>query len=154
MTGSRRPGRGRPIGSLTPESGSRIPTTRPPDANGDVIHAGPLDDQDLEHEEVGGPNRDRVVSGDGVELTGENPLGKLGQVESRSVPAGPAPEPRGDGDHGGTFAGECCLMVTRPESLGDGAEVGGYLRNVNVITTGSPSALPSGVLPPGEQLSR
>jgi hypothetical protein len=117
-------------------------TARPSNLNGHVVHSKFSSDRDLEREDVAGLDSHGVVSGDDIELARQERLGKPGQAERRGVPANAPPEPGGDGEHGGTLPPKCCRPVTRPERLGDGAEVGGYPRNLNVILARSPAALP------------
>ena len=124
------------------ESGPTRPVW-PPNLDRHVVYARPSDHRDLEDDRVAGLDPYGVVAGDDVELTRQDRLRKLGQVERRGLPMGAPPEPRGDEDHAGTFNRECFGGVTRPESLRDGAEVGGYLRNVNVIPARRADAVPS-----------
>ena len=142
MTGGRHLVRWEP---LTPIGGTPVLTVavRPSNLDRHVVHSKPPDDRDLEHHRVPGMDSCGVVSGDDIEFTGQDPLGQLGQVERGRLSRGAPPEPRGNGDHGRTFNRKCFRDVTRPESLGDGAEVGGYLRNLNVMLPRAPAALPS-----------
>jgi hypothetical protein len=118
-------------------------TVWPSDLDKHVVHAKLPDHRDLEDDRVAGLDPYGVVSDDDVELARQNRLGELGQVESGGLPTCAPSEPRGDGDHGGTIDQECFLNVTRLESFCDGAEVGGYPRNVNVISATAPTAVPS-----------
>lgn len=141
MTSGRRPVR---RGTLTSvgKTGPTL-TMRPPNLDRHVVDAKLPDHRDLEHDWIARLDPYGVVARDDVEFAREDRLGQLGQVERCGLPTGAPPEPRGDGDHGGTFRRECFRGVTRAESLSDGAELGGYLRNVNVIIHPALAALPS-----------
>jgi hypothetical protein len=99
--------------------------------------------RDLEHDRIPGLDPQAIVARDALELAGQEPLSQLGEVKGCGLPTGTPPEPRGDGNHGHTFDRECFRDVTRHESLRDGAEVGGYPSNLNVIPPGRWAALPS-----------
>lgn len=101
------------------------------------------DHRDLEDDRVAGLDPYGVVFGHDVELARQDRLRELGQVESGGLPTCPPSESQGDRDHVGTIDQECFWNVTRPQSFGDGAEVGGYPRNVNVISATAPTAVPS-----------
>src|SRR5262245_40419017 len=119
-----------------------------------MVHASLPGDRDVELQEVGWLDRDRLVAGQDAELPRQDPLGQLRQVEGGRVASGASPEARRDGHHGRTFVAECCRAITDCESFRNGARPGGYLRNLNVMSAAPPTALPSGGVPAGTQLSR
>jgi len=141
VTPGRRLARRGPLGLIGESGPTRV--VWPPNLDRHVVYTRPTDHRDFENNRVAGLDPYGVVAGDYVELPRQDRLRQLGQVERRGLPTGAPPEPRGDGDHAGTFNQECFRGVTRPESLSDGAEVGGYLRNLNVISPRSAAAVPS-----------
>ena len=133
-------------GAQLPLLGESAPLSlavRPPNLDGHLVPPQSPDDRDVEHDRIARLDSDRVVAADNVEFAGQNGLRQLGEVERRGLPPGTPPEPRGDGDHGGKLNRKCFQDVTRQESLGNGAEVGGYLRNLNVMLATRLAALRS-----------
>ena len=98
-----------------------LAAARPPDADGDVVRACFLGDGDLQHEEVGRPNRNHLVPREDAELAHQDAVGELREVESGRVAASAAPESPGNGHHGPTLAQPCCRSITGAEHFGDGA---------------------------------
>jgi hypothetical protein len=119
-----------------------------------VVDPDLLGEHDLEHQEIGGPDRDGLVPREDAELTHQDALSELREMEGRGVAAGWAPEAGRDRRHEPTFNPVYCLTITLFKRLGDGGQHGGYPRYENVMEAASSAAVPSGGIPAGRELSR
>jgi hypothetical protein len=90
-----------------------------------MIRAAPVTDRDLEQQEVGGTDRNSLMSHQDAELAHQDSLGQLGQIEGRGVAASPTPEPGGDRNHGVTVSCWYFRGVTTSPRFGVGDGSGG-----------------------------